>query len=306
MARVRVPFRQRYATSRAIFGQAWRLMRTQRDLWVFPILGLVALLAVMVPFLLLVLFRSEGWLLPAVHALGPWAPLAVFVALPLFYPFAVLASLFNAALCFAAHERMEGRPGGKREAWRRALAQLGPIARFNLVAMLVSGALAFVGQILDKLRLVPYLGQAFQAVGAFAWATASYFVIPMLVVEGERSALGALRSSVAVARTQWGKATAGVVTLGLVLMVPMLVALFLVFMPVMLLLPLVLHGFSFFVVTGIVAGAFILGTLTLSMMAGAMGVLYQTALYRYARTGKVAGPFTGATLVDAWAPYRDT
>jgi hypothetical protein len=302
---VRVPFRARYATSRAIFGQAWRLMRTQRDLWVFPILGLVAMLVAVVPLLLLAFFRSGGWLRPAVHVLGPWAPLAVFVVLPLFYPFAVLASLFNAALCFAAHERMEGRPGGKREAWRRALAQLGPIARFNLVAMLVSGALAFVGQLLDKLRLVPYLGQAFQALGAFAWATASYFVIPVLVVEGERSALGALRSSVAVARTQWGKATAGVVTIGLVLMVPMLVATFAVLMPLTMLLPLWLHGLSFLVATGVLVGTFLVLMMTMAMLAGAMGVLYQTALYRYARTGKVAGPFTGATLVDAWAPYRD-
>jgi hypothetical protein len=300
--KVRVPFRRRYAMSRAIFGQSWRVLRSERDLWVFPLLGFASMLLVLVPVLLLALLGGWGWV-AAFAGLGPaLAPLAVLVLLPLFYPFAVLASLFNAALCFAAYERMEGRAGTKREAWRRAVSQLGPIARFNALAMLVSGLLSVVGQLLDKLRIVPYLGQAVQALGAFAWAAASYFVIPILVVERERSALDALRSSVGLARGQWGKATAGIVTVALAVLVPLLAAMLLLVVPMML-LP--FAGRAFLAAFTVLMGAFVLAVFAVSVLSGTMGQVYQVALYRYARSGIVSLPYTPETLVDAWEPYRE-
>jgi len=208
MAKSRVPFRQRYATSRAIFRQSWSMLRSERDLWVFPLLGTAAVLVMMavlfVPLVLLVFLDPHGTLSLYRVVPGALRPFLFLLVFPLTYPFAVLASLFNAALCFAAHERMEGRRGLKMDAWRRAVAQLGPIARFNLLAMLVAGVLGIIGQLLDRLRIIPYIGQAVQTLGRLAWAVAAYFVIPVLVIEGERSAIGALRTSTGLAREQNG------------------------------------------------------------------------------------------------------
>lgn len=237
-------------------------------------------------------------------------PFLFLILLPLLYPVMVLASLFNAALVFAAHERMNGRKGRKRAAWKRAVGQLGPIARFNLLAMLVAGILAIIGQLLDKLRLVPYIGQALNVVGSLAWAAASFFVIPILVVEREEKAFAALRSSAALARTQWGKTTAGVVTIALAVMVPLLV-LVLLFAAPMMVLPWIAFALdapslldAIVPVMIVMAGLFVVAALVIGMVSGAFGALYQTALYRYAKTGKVSGPYTKQTLVDAWAPYR--
>ena len=311
----KVPFRERYRVSRQIFGQTMQMLGSQRDLWVFPVLAWLSMLPFIALAITAMVFaftqHDLGWLLAVgkwMDQAGPAAPFAFLLLMPVLmlvmYPFMVLGSLFNAALVFAAHERLEGRPGRKREAWRRALGQLGPIARFNFVAMLVTGALSVVGQLLNKLRLVPFLGRFVQTLGAFAWAAAAYFVIPILVVERERSALGALRSSVGLARQQWGKSVAGIVTINLVFTVPIMAVALLMFVPI--------FAFSagagsatMLLWMGIVLGIFFLAVLVTSVISGAAQALYQTALYRYARTGVVSLPYTPETLVDSWSSYQN-
>ncbi|MEK6985617.1 MAG: DUF6159 family protein [Candidatus Thermoplasmatota archaeon] len=305
--KVKVPFRERWATSRAILSQSLTLLRKRRDLWVFPILASVTMMvAVAVPAGTFTL-----WGRPLMEAWGissTLLPLVLFVVLlPILYPASLFASLLNAALCFAAHEEMGGKTITRAEAWKRARSAVGPLARFNLVALLVAGIFQVIGVLLDKLRIVPYIGAAVQTVGMMGWAVASFFVIPILVVEREASAMGALRASTDLARSQWGKATAGLVTIGLVLMVPiLLLGLILIGLTFPLMLLAVKGGnvLAGLVPLFILLGVYLAVVMLLSGLGQAASVLYQTGLYRYARTGKVAKPYTTETLVDAWAPYR--
>lgn len=312
----RVPLRERYRTSRAIFGQSWRLMAKERDLWIFPVLSTLTFLTWGGLYWL---FGYQLGLNDALARFGPgWASttvegafLGTLLMIPLFYPLGITLSLLQGAIVFSLHERLEGRPGDKRAAIRRAWDQLGPIARFNLVAMLVAGLLATIGFLLNKLRLIPYLGRVLSVAGNLGWAVAAYFVIPILVVERERSALEALRASTALARQQWGKSVAGMVTIGLAMFVPFLAILLVVyalFMAAIFTLPAFVSGetvkaifIAFFVAIVAVLVIAVLAGLILGQVTQAA---YQVALYRYARTGLVSGPYTTATLADAWAPYR--
>ena len=100
------------------------------------------------------------------------------------------------------------------------------------------------------------------------------------------------------------------VTLTLVFMVPI----FAVMLPFMALLML-LGPFSMTAGWGIswdvfqyilwgTMGVFLLAVVVVAGLSAAMHALYQTALYEYARTGKVRRPYSKATLVDAWTPYQ--
>jgi len=305
MPKVRVPLRDRYRTSKAIFRESIALVRKERDLWLFPILASLVMLA------MFTVMGLGAWLLVASGlSWSAWTGVILLaILLPVSYPFGVLTTMLNAALLFGLHERMARRKCTRRQAWARARAQLGPIARFSALTLLVSGALALVGQVLDKLRLVPYVGQALQVVGGLAWAVASFFVLPILVVQRERGALAALRGSAALARDQWGKATAGMVTIALVFLVP-----FFILLGVAMLLS--VGGFALVIATGAGgAASFLLGTLPmlvvvlLYLLAGlpvqqAAHLAYQAGLYRYATTGKVPRGFSRSTVVDAWEPYR--
>lgn len=297
MRRVKVPWATRYRTSRAIFGQALGLLRTQRDLWVFPILASLGLL----------LFLA-GAILLAVKGFGPrdGSPLGMLPLLGIVllagYPIGLVVSLLNAALVHGLHERLEGRPGLPRDAWRAAASMFWPLAAFNLVAALVGGILQVVGILLDKLRLVPYLGRLVQTLGAFGWAVATFFVIPIIVVERERNVAKMVQGSVALVRKQWGKSVAGLITVTLVVMVPAFVFLFGTLALVLVALILAPSLLAPVLVAWVAGGAIVL--LAAVAVGQSTTVAYQVALYRYARTGKVSGPFTKETLVDAWAPYQ--
>lgn len=301
----RVPFGQRYRTSRQIFAEAWTLMRGERDLWRFPVASglvfVVAMTAILVPFQSLVLGRDWS-VSPQVVGL-----VAIPVLLVLFLPVGFLVALLNSAYAFGLHERLAGRDTSAAAAWARARAHAGPIFRFTLIGALVGGVLAVVGQVLDKLRLVPYLGSILQVVGAYAWAVAAFFVIPIIVVEREASASEAVRRSVALARTTWGRSTAGIVTINLAVMVPMgiLLGLFM----------LLVFGSIASEATGVGPGVLwpvlvaatalmLVGLCALMVVSQAANLAYQVALYQTQRTGHVPLPFTPDTLVDAWAPYR--
>lgn len=305
-----VPFGTRYRTSRQIFGQAWQLVRAERDLWRFPIASGAAFIVMIAAFSgVYPLLRFGLGLEPDVSpTLLPLLAIPVFMALSI--PVTFLVTLFNAAYCFGLYERMDGRDCTPGQAWARARSHSGTLFRFTLLASLVGGVLALVGQLLDKLRIVPYVGQALQAVGTFAWAVAAFFVIPIVVVERETSAFGALRTSVGLARDTWGRSTAGMVTIGLALMVPMFIVmavLFAVAFPAMM-LGVLFGGSSGFVLGMLVflgaMGLMFLAMGVMMMLSMASNAAYQVALFRTTRTGNVPLPFTPETLVDAWTPYQ--
>lgn len=308
--KVRVPFATRYRTSRAIFRQSLQALRANRDLWLFPILAAaitIGVMAIVGAVIVYATVRSGPSVsqLEWMRTLGPWAGL---LALPVMYPFMVLSTLLNSAMCFALYERMDGRTCTRSEAWRRARSQTGPILRFNLIALLVAGVLQVVGVLLQKLQVVPWLRGIVQMIGGFAWAAASYFVLPILVVERQRSATEALKDSYSLATQQWGKTAAGIVTIGLALMVPMLIITVLFFVASNILVFTMLQssgGIAAFVTTMVVlVAAFMVAILAVATLAGAAAVAYQTALYRFAKTGKTTDPYTKETLVDAWTPYQ--
>ncbi len=310
--RARVPWSQRYRTSRAIFGQAFHLLRRERDLWIFPITSTL-FFGAWTALAILAMYRlglndwsatiAPGWADPAVEA----PVIAGFLLLPAFFPLGLVMSLNQLALVYAILERSEGRRCTKRQAWSRAMSRLGPLVRFNLVGLLVAGLFQTVGILLNKLRVVPYLGQVFQTLGMFGWAAATYFVFPILALEDERTALGAVRRSTSIARQHWGKSVGGIITIGLAVLVPLLA--------LMLVWYLALFGalaswspgggiepfLTFLAVSGIVFGVLFLAVMALQWGAHAA---YQAVLYRYATTGRISEPFTTATLVDAWTPYR--
>src|SRR5687768_15219766 len=90
----RIPLRERYRTSRAIFRESLALVRKERDLWRFPAF---AALAVLATFVLLGL-ATWGAFASGLPLRG-WSMLALLpVVLLVSYPFTVLAALCNAAL----------------------------------------------------------------------------------------------------------------------------------------------------------------------------------------------------------------
>lgn len=290
--------RERFGISWRIVRQSLDLLGRERDLWILPILsGLTMIAAIWIVHVGTDLFGSVagGGLL---DQLVTYALIAAYLL-----PATFVTIFLNASLVDAVHHRLSGEDRSLRDAIGSAADQIVPILVFSLLSAAVGAVLSFVGQAVDKLRIIPGLGRIVQAVGSLAWAVATYFVLPLLIVDRERSAIEAIRSSKSIAEDHWGESVGGIVTVGLAVMVPVVVLMFVGII-----------GLAFLGASGSLADglfgpltfAFMFGAIAVSAVLGsALNTTYQTALFRYTRTGEAASPFTEGTLDEAWEPYRE-
>lgn len=304
--RPKVPFRERYRVSKAILGQSVRLFRKERDLWVYPVLSFLVALALFLP--LLVGFRVYEVAVDFRHfgSSGESGLLLGLFFLVMSYPATVGIGVIHLALVHDLFARFEGRSITKRVALHKAWRRIGTLARFNLVAMLIGGFFSVIGVLLEKLRIVPYLGRVADVIGMMAWTAATFFVIPVMAVENQSGAFDSIRRSAALARNNWGKAVSGIITLGLAIMIPVVAvyALFAFAALMVVMLAAATDTWILLVVSGLLAGGALLIIVGGVLLASFMTSVYRVVLYRYSITGQIAEPFSEATVVDAWAPYR--
>jgi hypothetical protein len=144
------------------------------------------------------------------------------------------------------------------------------------------------------------IGVALRVLGALvsvAWAAITFFVVPVIVFE-DLGAVPAIKRSAALLKERWGPAVAGVVRIGLRLVV-------LLYLPGFLLI----FAGGWIAISGddpasITLGALLVGIgLVLCIVGGIINTtvrsVFGVALYRYATTGQALGPFTEDQLVGS-------
>jgi hypothetical protein len=128
-----------------------------------------------------------------------------------------------------------------------------------------------------------------------AWSVATFFVIPVLALEG----LGprdASRRSAGLVRERWGEGLVGSAAIGLAVLLVMalpLVVLFNLAFAVIDVNPSV--GAEFGVLT-------IIALIGVCAMGSALGVIFRVELYRYSTEGQVTGRFAQKDIVAAFRP----
>lgn len=267
---------QRIARSFRLLRESLRVLRRDKELVLMPFLGGVASLLLAAGFLLPLFLAGRGH--PG-ERLSPWwaAGLLVF-----YFAVYALGLFFQAAVVAGALERFAGGDPSVGSALRAAWRRRGALLAWALVA-------ATVGVLLRSLeRRSEALGRLVAAFLGAAWSLATFFVVPVLVME-RLSLRASCRRSWALCRQAWGEAVSGRVGLGLA-------------------------GFLLgLAVAGVCAGLAALGwtaaALAVGLVAGgALGLtlgtlqgIYVAALYRYATTGRVEGDFDEGTLGGALA-----
>jgi hypothetical protein len=190
---------------------------------------------------------------------------------------------FNAALVSAAYDLQSGQKPTIRGALDAAYLQLPVILGWAFFA-------TTIGLIVDRIRAEGGLFRILAYVLDAVWAYATYFVVPLLVVEG-LSPFDALKRSTSLINQTWGKQLVANFGFGIAYLVLLATAL----------LP-VLVAFTMSTALGIAAAAvygvplLICGVLVLLTMDG----IFRTALYRFATTGNANGGFSERMLRSAY------
>ena len=267
----------RISNTIALAKVSWRVLRKDRELLVIPVLSFLASIAAL----------ALIWLptLSAVDASGlagesedPGAILLV-VGVITAMALSIISVFFNGALVAGAHERLSGGDPTVRSAVGRAFSRLPGLLPWAILT-------GTVGLILQAVReRAGWLGRFVVNMVGMAWQTATFLVVPAIVID-DHGAVSGLKASAALLKRTWGENIAARVGFGLLGFVAIIPAVLVV-------------G-----ATGALGGAaLVLGILVavpylalVVVVLTALNAVFQTALSLYATTGSVPTGFDDSNL----------
>jgi hypothetical protein len=271
------------------FSRSWELakasasvLRSDKELLVFPLMSGLAALVVMATFVVpIYTFRLFE------HGIGVGG--AFFGFLFYFCSYAV-AFFFNSALVAAALIRLEGGDPTVADGLAAARVRLAPILGYAAIA-------ATVGMLLQGLRgkdnnvIVRMIGAGL----GLAWTLSTFLVVPVLVSENV-GPIDAIHRSLGLLKRTWGVYAIGNAGLGLVFGLVFFAAIAVGAL-------LVIGSASFSVELAFVVGTLVaLALVLLAIVQSALSSVYAAALYRYATVGEAPAGFEGTAIATAFVP----
>ncbi|MEZ4671801.1 MAG: DUF6159 family protein [Anaerolineae bacterium] len=269
---------------------SWAVLRSDKELIVFPIVSFIGSILVMIAF---AIPSIAAGLIDNVQRNGTdGVGIAGLIVAFLFYLVLYTVIFFaNTALVGAAMIRLQGGDPTLSDGFRIASQRFGKIVGYALIS-------ATVGMILRALsERSGLLGRIIISIIGFVWSTATFLVVPVLAVE-DIGPIDAVKRSAALLKKTWGEQIVATSGMGLVFF-------FLIF--------------GIIVLGGILAGVFsqisgglallvVLGTIVaviaLGLISSALSGIYQAALYRYATEGEASSYFPSELVQGAFTENR--
>ncbi len=238
---------------------SFQIIGKNKSLLLFPVLSGVTIMLVLTTFVV------GFWFFPAMADMPEvlWFIVGFLVYVILFF----ISFYFQSALVACAYETMEGGTPTMGFGLKKASARAFEIFKWAIIA-------AIVGMIIRAIEdRVPF---ASRIIGV-AWGIGTYFVIPIIVFEGN-GAWASMKQSWNILKSSWGETLVGNLAVGLIF--------FLLAIP----------GVIFFVMIAYTDNIYLIGTLVLAgiiylvfmgILSSTVSSIMQAALYRYATTGKI-------------------
>ena len=267
--------------------QSWAVVKSDKSLLAFPIISVVAAIITMIIFF-------GGGAAMAVAIGSPWGalPLVIIGA----YLLTVVGVFSSVALASCATEALEGRQTTVGQGISSARGRMKLIFAWAAVALFVGALIAVIQSLLQEVA-GGIASAIFGGLAGLAWAVATFFVIPVITLEG----LGpkeALKTSAHVVKERWGEGVVGSSAIGLItFFVAMLPAI------VMMVLGFVLAGSSA-VGGGLLITIGVLVFVIAMLFQSTITAVFRVALYRYATEGDVIGGFDREALESAFVPKK--
>lgn len=273
-----------WGQSKLLTQKSWAIIKGNRYLLVFPVLGFVVSL----------LPLAALWIPAGYLAVNNQNVPAVALAIVGLFANQMVLSVSGGGLVAAADVELSGGDSSLRHGLGRAFARIVPLLGWALIATVVNVIVGFIrgrgGGAVDALRNLA-------AAGVLAmWQIVTFFVLPFIMLEG-RGPVIAIKESFALFKAKWGVQIFGGVRIGgligLATVLPGVILVVLGFMFVFTDLAGVLALGIGMIALGIVI--LMVGALLITTMRG----IFSVVLFRYAQTGTVEGGFTEAELAGA-------
>ncbi|HEV3343787.1 MAG TPA: DUF6159 family protein [Pirellulales bacterium] len=269
--------------------QSLQVLRLDKELMLFPFMSGLACLMVLASFAVPFWLSGEAQVILDDRQ-APQNPLA-YVLLFLFYfvNYFVIV-FFNVGLVECAIIRFRGGDPTVGDGLRAAMERLPQILGWALVSATVGVILRVIESQSEK------VGQFVAGLFGMAWGAATYFVVPVLVIE-KVGPVDAVKRSFAILRKTWGETLTANFSIGLFVLAAHLLAV----------IPAVL-GVLVAGVPGLIAGAVVTVALwmLIALAATALNAIVLAATYLYAAEGVVPQQFDAKLLRNAFKAKRES
>ena len=273
---------------------SWAVVKLHPKLLLLPIFSGIAFMVLMAAIGLSVFAGSKSdYMRHLMDTLQPDQPIVYLGLFAFYFACTFIIVFFNAALIFCALQSFAGKEPSLRAGLATAAGRLPQILAWTFVA-------ATVGLILNLLQSflkdrLGFIGSLLGGIAEAAWAVVTYFVVPVVVVDGV-GPIEAVKRSSAILRRTWGEAIGGEGGLGLISCVFLL--------PVVLLFGLLGTAGIGVWASPPVAVALIaivaIYLLALVVVFTALGMIFRTGTYVYATTGQAPSSMDPALLQGAF------
>jgi hypothetical protein len=275
----------RIASGWALTKQSWAVLKNDRSLVIFPILStifaVIAVAAIMVPTAFITGTYVNGTLEQNNPMYGVAAIAAIYVS-------TFVTIFFNVALAACAARSLRGEDTKVGEGLSAAMRRIGPIIGWTLVA----GTVGLVLRILEE--RFPIAGRIAVWIAGAAWTVATFFVIPVIALEGT-GPVRSLKRSVAVVRAKWGEGATGQVAIsavtGLIVFGVVLVGGAGVY---------ALFSVGLTPVAIVVGAIAVSAVIVVAIISSALNSIFRVAVYQYAATGQAPASFDSGLVQSAF------
>ena len=274
-------FARSWALAKASFG----VLRSDKELLVFPLVSAAAVLVVVASFVLPMFGLG---LLQEADA-GAGLPAAFYLWLFAFYLVQYFVIFFfNAALVGAAMVRLDGGDPTVGAGLRTAAGKWKQILGYAAIAATVGMLLRAIGE------RAGFIGRIVVGLLGVAWTVASFLTVPVLVAR-DIGPIDAVKESARLLGRTWGENLIGNGGIGLAMG---LLNVLLVLSGVALVAFLAVQGLQGLALA--VGALGVLAVLGLALVHAALSGIYSAALYRFATQGDGVAGFDGALLRTAF------
>ena len=181
--------------------ESWAVVKGDRSLLVFPVIAGLGTL---------ILVAAFGG--AALGVLPSSTPVAIVLGVIGLYVVMVVTVFCNVALTACAARSLEGVDTKASEGWAAARAHFGPILSWAGVQLVVGAAISALQALLRE-GAGPLVSSIVGGLANFAWTIATFFVIPVIALEG-LGPFDALKRSVAIIKQRWGEGVVGSFAIG--------------------------------------------------------------------------------------------
>lgn len=280
---------ERFSRSWEITKLTFSIMMKEKELFVFPILSalfsIIFIIAMIFPSILLVLFKGNSVV---------WGAQIVLIFI-IYFVLAFIAVFFNVCVVYTAANTFNKKGAYFWSTIKFALSRIHVIILWSIVSATVGLILRIVE---GMARNAKGLGRIFISIIAWlvgmAWSIATIFVIQSLVYK-DLKPFAAIKDSVIALKKTWGELLIKAVGIGVVQ--SLFVGLGLLIMVPFIVIGIV-SGSPILVLIGVVL--FILYIIPVSLFFSVANQIFNTALYVYAQSKTVVGPYTKEMMINAF------